>query len=361
MAVTVYHDTTFKVGSVQARTDVGGAPVTDVDGEELRLYADLFTGGVLKTNDFAIAPGAGYSLDVGSGTPKSDVAVLDGVSSGQGNYLVRQELGSVNVPLTAADLAQSRLDELYVVVEDDPYDSSGRSLPRLAVREGDLSGSPIAPGPDPAWQASLLLATISIPNGATSVAPGEITDERTTVGLAVTIDPSEVGAPSEAEFDAHVADVSNPHVVTALQVDAYERANTYTQAEVDGIAAGKSGSDHDHDVDYAADPHVHSGVDITTGEVDSPRMKLGNGTNRGALRLSDVTNGASGVDDGVAGTPKAVKAAFDKGNHSHPYSEDDHEHGRYYDATLSNSQLTITRSSSSPSGGNNGDIWLQVP
>ena len=35
--------------------------------------------------------------------------------------------------------------------------------------------------------------------------------------------------------------------------------------------------------------------------------------------LSDAVNSTSGVNDGVAATPKAVKTAYDKANHSHPY------------------------------------------
>lgn len=290
MATTNYTDADFKVGSIQSRTDAAGADYGfDVDGEELRLYADLFTGGILQAGFLEVAAGAGLSVDVGSGTPKTDVAVLDGAASGQGNYLARQELGTVNLALGAADLSLDRIDEVYIVVEDDPYDSSGRALCRYAVRQGDDSATPVAPGPDAGWKASLLLATLDIAAAATSLAGGDITDERTTVGINFDLDPADIGAADATDFAAHEAAV-NPHGLDADDINVYEKTATYSDTEVDALLAVKSPTSHDHDADY---------------------QELG------------------------------------------------HDHGRYYYAGATAAQQKITASTSAPSGGNNGDIWLQ--
>ena len=78
MPSTQYIDTTMKVGSIQARTDAAGAAVTDVDGEELRLYAALFSAGVLEANDLEVTPGSsGLTTDVGSGTLGTNFAGRD--------------------------------------------------------------------------------------------------------------------------------------------------------------------------------------------------------------------------------------------------------------------------------------------
>ena len=53
---------------------------------------------------------------------------------------------------------------------------------------------------------------------------------------------------------------------------------------------------------YAREDHVHPAQTIGTAS----------GTVSGTTKLSDATNGTSGADSGVAATPKAVKAAYDK-------------------------------------------------
>lgn len=53
---------------------------------------------------------------------------------------------------------------------------------------------------------------------------------------------------------------------------------------------------------YAREDHVHPAQTIGTAS----------GTVSGTTKLSDATNSTSGADSGVAATPKAVKAAYDK-------------------------------------------------
>lgn len=353
MAVTNYIDTGFKVGAIQARTDPAGAPLVDVDGEELRLYGDILTVGVIGIDDFFVEAGAGLSVDVGSDVEKSDVAVVGGSVAGQGNYLVRLELGNVNVPLTASDLTNPRIDEVYLVVEDDPYDSSTRALPRLSVRQGDFAASPIAPGPDPSWSASMLLATVEIDAGATGVIPNDITDHRVDAGLAIQIHAADIGGTPVEDFDAHLADVANPHNVTADQTDAYAKDETYTDDEVDDLLSGKAAT-HSHP--YAATAHTHSGTDITSGVVSEARLPNASTSAQGVVKL---TTSVSSTSTSLAPTASALKSAYDKGNHSHPYASSSHDHGRYYYAGSTSAVRKITISTGAPSGGSDGDIWFQ--
>lgn len=186
---TVYTDTGTQVYALQARTNNAGAAVDDVTGEDLRLVAELFTGGVLidPTDSWQVkqrAAGANMSVDVGSGDADADLAVVPGTAPGQGNYIVRKETGAVNVTVPAANVSNPRLDEVYLVVQDNAYDASARVLPRIAYRDGTPAASPVAPGPDAAWDAYLLLATVSVPAGDTTISDAQITDERAIAGLA---------------------------------------------------------------------------------------------------------------------------------------------------------------------------------
>lgn len=184
MPTTTYPTVTgFKAYALQARTDSAGSPVDDVDGEDLRaLIEALFTEGIVSpTTGFQVVEnsgGADMSVDVGSGTAKTDLAVVDGTASGQGRYLVRLEDSVVDVTVPAADLSNPRVDEVYLVVQDNAYDSSGNVLPRLAYREGDPASSPVDPGPDASWDAFYLLATIDVAAAATEITDSDIQDER---------------------------------------------------------------------------------------------------------------------------------------------------------------------------------------
>ena len=183
MASTTYHDIAAAVAALQARTDAAGDPVPDVSGEELRLYAALFSAGVVQSDAYQVVPGAGLSVDVGT-NPQEDLAIVPGTLAGQGNYLVRIGGGAPEtLALNAAHLSNPRIDQVYIAINDDAYDAGGITMARLAVRTGDPAASPAEPGPDAGWTAYLLLATVLVGAGATSVAPGDITDERTIAGL----------------------------------------------------------------------------------------------------------------------------------------------------------------------------------
>jgi hypothetical protein len=184
MPSTAYTDITTGVASIQDRTNNAGADVDDVNGAELRLYARHLTGGIFEADDFVVVPGSG--LSVGIGTDGEDVAVVPGTDPGQGNYIVR--LGGApphNIALQAAHASLDRIDQIYLVVFDVAYDGGTLSLPRLARRTGDAAASPVGPGPDGAWSAYLLLATIFVSNGATGLVGGDITDERSLAGSTV--------------------------------------------------------------------------------------------------------------------------------------------------------------------------------
>jgi hypothetical protein len=188
MATTTYTDSTFAAAIIGARTDNAGAAATDTTAEEARLLAAMLNAGYLTpANAFLVQAQASpnMTVKVGSGTAKTDYYVLAGTVAGQGNYLVRLDVASQNVTISAADASQTRTDEIYIVVQDNTYDVSSRALPRIGYRKGDLGGA--NPGPDASWTAYALLARVTVAAAATSITSGNISDQRSASTLLSTL------------------------------------------------------------------------------------------------------------------------------------------------------------------------------
>ena len=113
--------------------------------------------------------GANMSVDVASGN-----AFIEGTEVGwQGMYHVSND-GTVNLTVAAADPTDDRIDLVVARVRDASYSGTDRDW-LLAVVTGTASPAPAPPAlPD----NSLLLATLSVGAGATSVVNADITDER---------------------------------------------------------------------------------------------------------------------------------------------------------------------------------------
>lgn len=95
----------------------------------------------------------------------------------------------------------------------------------------------------------------------------------------------------------------NPNGLT-MQVDKVAiTADAFTLNNNAIIHAGNYSS-------YAA-PKAHASSATTYG--------IGTSSNYGHVKLSDSTSSTSAASAGIAATPAAVKAAYDKANHSHPY------------------------------------------
>jgi hypothetical protein len=179
MPTTTTTDTTMAVSAVGSRTDSAGAGVTDYTAEEVRFSQQMWNPGYIEPiNAFKVQAQTvpAMSVKVGSGTSKADYYLLQGTVAGQGNYVVRLDVSSVNVTISAADASQPRTDEIYLYVADTAYDSSSRVLPRLGYRKGDVGGA--APGPDSAWKAYAKLASVAVAAGATTITSANITDSR---------------------------------------------------------------------------------------------------------------------------------------------------------------------------------------
>ena len=104
------------------------------------------------------------------------------------------------------------------------------------------------------------------------------------------------------------------------------------------VKAAYDKANHSHP--YA--PTAHASTDTTYG--------IGTSANYGHVKLSDSTSSTSGASSGIAASPAAVKAAYDKANHSHPYAATAHTHsylpltgGTISGATTFSENVTFTK------------------
>lgn len=181
MPTTTTQDFTGSVATIGARTNAAAGAVTDFTAEEARMFISQMQAGVLKPTDgFQVVAGGAATMNVvvGSGSAKSDIAVVAGTGSGQEKYMARFDDVTKVFALDAADPSNPRIDEIYLIVSDAAYDGGSVSLPRIGVRKGDPSGSPAAPGPDSSWDAYLLLSSITIPASAADILAATFTDSR---------------------------------------------------------------------------------------------------------------------------------------------------------------------------------------
>ena len=403
---TTYTDASFGVRNIGERTDNAGAAATDVSAEEDRFSQVVLSEGIVSPlNAFLPAAGTGWGVDIGSGGSKTDYAVVGGDAAGQGNYLVRLP-SDATVTINAADPSLDRIDEVYLVVQDNAYDSSSRALPRLAYRDGTAAASPVAPGPDGTWQAYVKLATIDVPAGAANAAGCTITDTRPRSGLSFggserlgtdLTDNTVVKAPSGKEARLAVGGATK---VAATSSGATVTGNLDVTGTVDGVDL----SAHTHDgldgsavishadlADLAVgDPHpqyttqadvqsivIGENIDATTLDgIDSTGFALAGhnhdsaylgltATAAAATKLAtartitlsgDVTG--STTFDGAANKTITTTVANDSHTHDSRYYTESEANGRYYGPS-SSAGRKVTISTSGPSGGSNGDLWFE--
>ncbi len=248
MPSTTYFDETFGVRAIGLRTDNAGAGVSpDLTAEEDRFEsADIAAGYVTPAEAFEVVEATVWNVTVGSLATDVDVYAVTGTAAGQGTYIVRMDQAGDTLTIAAADPTDPRIDEIYLVVADNDYDSGTESLPRLAVRGGDAAPSPSVPGVDAEWKASVLLATIDIPAAAANIGACTITDERAMSQLIVdapTLQGSDSLAfsPASHDHDATYADLAHvgtddEHALATPSASGFLSAGD--KSKLDGVETG---------------------------------------------------------------------------------------------------------------------------
>jgi len=405
VATTTYTDATMGARAIGARTDSGGTPVTDVSAEEDRYAHVLFGEGKLSADAFVPAAGAGATMDVdfGSGVAKADYYVVAGNDAGQGNYVVRLAAASETVTLAAADGSLPRIDEVYLVVQDNAYDASGNALPRFGLRTGTAAASPAVPGPDAGWDAYVLLASIAVPAAAADIVACTITDERNdsilamrqaTVanGLTVTGDIAVTGNVDGVNVAGHTHDGTaddGPAIpaanltglkaaVDAANVDAdtldgidslgfvlaaHEGAGGAVHADATGAVAGfMTAAQYTKLAGIATAATANQtitaggGITVTDGAGAAPTVAHEDTSSAASIN----TSGATIVDALTLDTYGHITALTtrslvlaDIGAAASSHNHD----GDYYQYATGTPRVTIT--TAAPAGGSNGDIWFR--
>lgn len=323
MSTTTYFDPNFSVRALGLRTDSSGSPVSpDLSAEEDRFESQDVTAGIISPADaYEVTEGSVWNVSVDAG-----VYALVGTNAGQGTYIVKKG-AATTVTLDAADGSNPRIDEVYLVVLDHAYDSTGKVLPRLGYRKGTAAGSPSAPGPDTAWDAYELLATVDLPAAAANIGACTITDERAASQLVVDA-PTLEGLSSEDfslvghDHDSEYADIAHAnstdgHPDATPTTDGFMSAGDKTKLDgveasadvnesdaelldsiksVDGAGSGLDADllDGQHASSFATSGHGHTDRYYTEAEMNSKLNDKSPSTTR-----SRATHVAPTISNGV--------------------------------------------------------------
>jgi len=129
----------------------------------------------LRANAFKVAAQASPNMTVrvGSGTA-NDRAVVVGDYAGQNSVICQMEDTAVDLTVSTAHVTYNRKDIVVLKVADSVF-SGTDDYADVVVIKGVEDGSEVAPSVP---SSSLLLATVQVNSGVSSITSGNITDER---------------------------------------------------------------------------------------------------------------------------------------------------------------------------------------
>lgn len=200
-------------------TNLANAPVSLQAGNysavDLRRMVTTMLGeGIVGANDFAVtqrAAGANMSVDVAAG----QAYVKGDTITDQGHYFVRSS-AVVNVPVTASDATNPRIDRVVLEIKDDAHDSSGLNIGRIRTIDGtptagatltNLNGAAAVPN------SCLLLSNHLVPAGATTVTTANMQDRRYGVPIPGKLMGAAVNGSSPNNGGGNVSNATNTGTV----------------------------------------------------------------------------------------------------------------------------------------------------
>jgi hypothetical protein len=304
------------------------------------FFRMLFTDGIRNggTNLKVLASGTGMTVHVNYG---------EAFVQGYPYWLEDNNTGLLPLTIGTASLSQPRIDRVILHLDR----SLAERKTRCIVKRGTPAETPLPPALTRGNNIyELSLAQIRVNANATKIEQSNITDERydsDVCGLMnslIVLDGSEFEAQAAAIIEALANQGYLPIDGKAADSDKLDgvdssgfaaASHTHTIANVSGLQGaldGKAASNHTHD--YAAPSHSHAIADVTG--------------------LQTALNG---------------KAAS---NHTHDYAASSHTHTianvSGLQTALNGKEPTldtdrkrkITISTSNPSGGADGDIWIKI-
>lgn len=332
----------------------------DSVGDDRTYQADQFaeffrlilTDGIKNggTNLKVTAPGTGMSVQVNYGS-----ALIQGYA-----YWLEDDGVGVKSLTIGASASQPRIDRLVLQLD---RSLSERKI-SLVVKAGTPASSPLPPQLSRTNNVyELSLAQIRVNSGAVKIETSNITDERydaSVCGLInslITLDGS--------DFEAQAA-----AIILQLSTQGY--------LPIDGKAADADKLDGKDSSEFANASHNHTIAQITNLQTTLD----GKAAASHSHAISGVTGLQSALDGKAASSHNhtiahvsGLQTALDgkaASSHTHNYAPSSHNHtiaqvtglqtalnGK--EATLNTDQKRkITISTSNPSGGANGDIWIKV-
>jgi len=335
-----------------------------------RMFASLTKDdeGVAAASEMAVTEKAtaNMSVDISAGR-----AWIKGTEdSFQGTYFVESQ-SVTNVAVTASDATNPRIDLVVAMVEDTDY-STVTDVWTLEVVAGTPASSPSAPS-QPA--SSLLLATVEVAALATTIVTANITQSTPVLSsgtITLAGDATGSGAinfsTGDATVTAVVADDSHSHgTSTVAALDAGDTttgtfgaaripnldgskitSGTVAAARIDNISGAKitSGTVAAAYVDNLSGAKITSGLVSYNYISDFPGSKITSGTV--AAAYMDDISGAK-VTSGTVADARIASTI----------TRDTEAAAAYYAGSAGGTGRKITPSTSAPSGGSAGDIWLK--
>lgn len=199
---------------------LGSAPVSLQAGnygaiDDRRFWGSVASEGVLSGGSYNVTTtGSGMGLSVAAST--GDGAIVQGDSvTGQGKYFVPPSSGALTVTAATADATNPRNDLVVLEVKDDAHDASGLNLARVRIVTGTPNGSAaVGDGPGtngaPALPSScLLLATVCVQAGSSTIAANRIRDRRNWAGGVPTFETSLPATAANGQEIYYRADSTN--------------------------------------------------------------------------------------------------------------------------------------------------------
>lgn len=317
-------------------------PYTSLDGDRKYTAAELAKAAATLTTS-GIVPIANSFLC--AAVPASmNISIEPGEARIEGHEIVSDEQEIVTLSLGNA--TNPRID--LVVLESN--ESTGVRAARIVVLDGTPSSDPVVPTltqETGLWQEAL--CSIRVPAGATTLNTATLTDLRSfCIGKhrhAITDVPGLEAALNAKANASHGHSISNVSgLQTALDGKAASSHN-HAISNVSGLQSaldGKAASSHTHDSRY-----------YTESEIDS--------------KLSGKANSSHTHNDRYYTESEIDSKLSGKANSSHTHDS------RYYTESQVDSMLAlkqnnldyaqrrrITVSGNSPSGGEDGDLWVKV-
>jgi hypothetical protein len=249
--------------------------------------------GVINSTSLLVAAKAvpDMSVDIAAGS-----CWVYGDYATDAKYYFAYNDGSVNVAIAAADASNPRIDIIIAQINDSAYSGSTDDW-ELKVVTGTPAGSPVAPTTP---SSALILATIAVGAGATTIISGNVTDSR--VISEVTI--------SQA---AHIAQAGAPAATTDRLYNVagalFWNGTAVAQGDITGVTAGTAMSGGGTSGTVTVNVDVNSAGSVTAATSDYVLIEdVDDNTTKKAL-ISDiiahgditsiVTAAASGLSGGA--------------------------------------------------------------